>query len=100
MDLSNLLKLFLPLVQQLAPLLGAFLVTFLVQKAKQIQGIPVSEGQTARLRTLSGGLSIGLMLLNAYLNGNLADQSIYDPLVKALETFLMSHLLYKGHVSQ
>lgn len=89
-----------PLLEQVGPLLIGFVTLFLVQQAKKIEAIPVNDGQKARLRLVASGLSIGLNLFNAYLNGSLSDQALYQPLVEGGYSWLISHLAYKAYLNK
>ena len=96
--MEELLKAFGPFWMALQPVLVAHFNNFLIQKAKHIQSIPISSGQTAKLRIVLTVLTLAGNGLGAYLSGNLADPSFIDGVsvaVQSLIGFAWSHYSYQ-----
>ncbi len=75
------------------------LVPLITQGVKKIQAIPISEGQTARIRTFVGLTTFALTAITAYMDGNLdsvlSPQMIEVGLATAI-SFALAHFGYKG----
>lgn len=99
--MTDFKELIVQLIPMVSPLVWGSITTLLVEVAKRVQAIPVSRGQTFRLRVLAGGCSIALTLVTAYLNGTLASESTVNVAIMSLQTvasWLFSHVLYHGVV--
>lgn len=64
-------------INPIIPILVTILVPLLTQGVKKIQAIPISEGQTAKVRTFVGISTFVLTATGAYLAGDL--QSVLSP---------------------
>lgn len=72
----------------------------LVQLAKKIQVIPISTGQTARIRIAVGVLSVVGVLLTDYLNGTLESSSALSVIGDAGINYLVSVGIYAGIIKK
>lgn len=83
-----------PLIQ----LVISVVVLFGTQWVKQVQSIPINDGQKARIRTLVGVSTFLLTALTAWMNGNL--ESVLSPQmlevgVATALTWFVSHTAYR-----
>lgn len=92
-------------------LIAGIIISALTQVAKNIQAIPVSEGQTRRIQAVGIGLSIVATLIIAWQNGGLetAVQAegfqqnvlvVVSVLGASLYTWFMSVLAYHGLIKK
>src|SRR3990167_8109347 len=80
-------------------ILTPIFVILVTQGVKKISAIPISAGQTAKLRTLVGVLSFGSTLLLAFIDGKL--ESVLSPElievgVNSIVVFILSHIGFKA----
>lgn len=83
-------------LHQLLVAVGVMLAT---QGVKKVKGIPVNQGQTARVRTVAGILSFVATLGVAFADGNI--ESVLSPDliqvgVGAAASWLLAHFGYKA----
>lgn len=92
LELTNLLTL---LTTVLTGGAGVWLAT---EAAKRIKAIPVSEGQTARIRAVAAVLSVLAVCLEGLASGNLAPDNLQQLAVAVLTaaaTFSAAHTAHK-----
>ncbi len=79
-------------------ILGPILVILATQGVKKISSIPISEGQTARIRAMTGVLSFAIALFTAFVDGKLDSFLSPDMIgvaVNAGIVFALSHFGFK-----
>ncbi len=71
----------------------------ITQFAKKLNGVPITEGQTARIRTLAVVLAGIGTVLTAWANGELASASFTQFIGMAVQTiasYFVAHITYKS----
>jgi DMSO reductase anchor subunit len=72
---------------------------FVTQLVKNLSAIPISEGQTTRIRMFATVLAFGGTFLNAWANGDLASADFLQYVgvaVQGVVTYFFAHITYKS----
>jgi hypothetical protein len=95
MDLSIFNNLGTENLLNVQTLLVGIVTAGLVELAKRLKSIPLSEKQTTRIRYVAGGLAFAGVALTRYLDGTI-DQQFLELVGQTLVGYIMSYLTYKS----
>lgn len=79
-------------MEQIIELVSGVILSWVIQGAKKVQAIPVNEGEKTKIRTVLSIASVVVSFGYAYLNGNLADEALWKPVIGAAIIFATSQV--------
>lgn len=78
--------------------ISGVIVTLITEGLKKIPGIPVNDGEKAKIRTIVVILSLVCGVVVSYLDGSLATSGAVAPLVDSVTSWIYSTVFYHGAV--